>query len=67
MWNDHGYKFVRKLIDYCCVTSHYPMSRKDRPCLCIKRYHSQRCKDRGALDIGIPESILHKCQISTRI
>jgi len=40
-----------KLIDHCCVRSHDPMTRQDR----------------SILDIGMPQSILHKRQISTRI
>ena len=32
-----------KLLDHCCVTSHHPMTRKDRPRLCIERCRGEPC------------------------
>src|SRR5438128_2622339 len=47
--------------------SHHPMTRKDRPCLCVQRCRSQPCIDRRVLDVRMTQPILHKRQISASI
>jgi hypothetical protein len=43
------------------------MTRKDHLCLGIKRRRREPCRDRGVLDSGMSQPLLHKRQISTGI
>src|SRR5437868_13581020 len=43
------------------------MTGKDCACLSIERGCRQSCIDRGVLDVGMSQPILHKRQISTSI
>src|SRR5438128_7447718 len=59
---------VRRIdIQLSLLVSHHPMTRKDRPCLCVQRCRSQPCIDRRVLDVRMTQPILHKRQISASI
>jgi len=41
--------------------SYHPMTGKHLPCRAVQRCRGEPCIDRGVLDIGVSQPILHKC------